>query len=87
MHFTQDSQLLITQCSYFITACILQFYFVTSHRSSQVMFLIDHNSHYSIYLSDETGIYFTLSLEDLVVDDSIHAIDLQVVSYINIMIT
>ena len=78
--------LLIPQYSYLINACILQFYFVTSHRSSQVMFMIDHDSHYSIYLSDETGIYFTLSLEDLVVDDSRRTIDLQIVSCINIVI-
>ena len=54
-----------------------------THRSSQVLFIIEHDSHYSLYLSDETGIYFTLSLEDIVVDDSKSAVDLQIVSYFN----
>ena len=51
-----------------------------THRSSQALFIVEHNTHYSLYLSDETGIYFTLSLEDIVVDDSKSAVDLQIVS-------
>ena len=54
-----------------------------TNRSSQALFIVEHDAHYSLYLSDETGIYFTLSLEDIVVDDSKSAVDLQIVSYFN----
>lgn len=58
---------------------------MTSHRSSQALVIIEHENHYSLYLSDETGIYFTLSLEDIVVkvnDIELQdfAVDLQIVS-------
>ena len=56
-----------------------------THRSSQAIFIIDHHTHYSLYLSDETGVYFTLSLEDIVVDNSKSAVDLQIVSYVLIV--
>ena len=58
---------------------------MTSHRSSQALVIIEHKNHYSLYLSDETGIYFTVSLEDIVVkvnDIELQdfTVDLQIVS-------
>ena len=47
---------------------MLQQYFITSHRSSQVLVIIEHENIYNLYLSDETGIYYSLSLEDIVVE-------------------
>ena len=46
---------------------MLQTFFVGSHRSSQSLIIIDHDTHYNLYLSDETGTNYTLSLEDLVI--------------------
>jgi len=42
------------------------------------MIIIDHENVYNLYLSDETGTYYSLSLEDLVVDGK--KIDLEIVS-------
>ena len=50
-----------------IAIITLQEYFVTSHRSSQALVIIEHENVYNLYLSDETGIYYSLSLEDIVV--------------------
>ena len=46
---------------------------------------MDHNTHFNLYLSDETGTYYSLSLQDLVVqiyDSSTgyFVIDLEIVS-------
>ena len=49
-----------------------------SFRSSQALVIIQHYTHFSLYLSDETGTYYSLSLEDLVVGNN--AIDLEIVS-------
>ena len=56
-----------------------------SHRSSQSVIIVEHDLLFNLYLSDETGTYYSLSLEDIVVD--IHDlvvsnfdIDLEVVS-------
>ena len=49
-----------------------------SSRSSQALVIIQHDTHFSLYLSDETGTYYSLSLEDLVVGNN--AIDLEIVS-------
>ena len=48
-----------------------------SYRSSQALVVIDHDSHHSLYLSDETGTYYTLSLEDIVRDNGLT--DLEIV--------
>ena len=37
-----------------------------SHRSSQALVIVEHAVHYSLYLSDETGTFYSLSLQDLV---------------------
>ena len=59
----------------------MQTYFVTSHRQSQSLIIVEHDYHFSLYLSDETGTYYTLSLEDITVEvyDNL-AIDLEIVS-------
>ena len=57
----------------------MQMYFVTSHRSSQSLIVIQHYSHYSLYLSEETGTYYTLSLVDIAVSNE-YEIDLAIVS-------
>ena len=44
----------------------LQGYLYGSHRSSQSLVIVRHDSGYNLYLSDVTGTYYTLSLEDLV---------------------
>ena len=49
----------------FYTYC-LQAYIYGSHRSSQSLVIVKHDSAYNLYLSDVTGTYYTLSLEDLV---------------------
>ena len=59
-----------------------------SHRSSQALVIIEHALHYSLYLSDETGTFYTLSLEDLV-RGSDGATDLEIVresTYIYILL-
>ena len=44
----------------------LQAYIYGSYRSAQSLVIVKHDSAYNLYLSDQTGIYYTLSLEDLV---------------------
>jgi len=56
----------------------LQDYFLGAHRSSQALVIVEHGNVYNLYLSDETGTYYSLSLEDLVVEDN--KIDLEIVS-------
>ena len=56
---------------------ILQFYFVGSYRPSQALIIIEHVTHYNLYLSDETGTYYSLSLQDLAVGEGI---DFEIVS-------
>ena len=63
----------------------IQSYFVGTHRGSQSLIIVDHNTHFNLYLSDETGTYYSLSLQDLVVqiyDSSTgyFVIDLEIVS-------
>ena len=63
----------------------IQSYFVGSHRGSQSLIIVDHNTHFNLYLSDETGTYYSLSLQDLVAqiyDSSTgyFVIDLEIVS-------
>lgn len=63
-------------------------YFVTSHRSSQALVIIEHENAYNLYLSDETGIYYSLSLEDIVVEVNDirlrdYTVDLRVIDSIN----
>ena len=63
----------------------MQSYYVGSHRGSQSLIIVDHDTHFNLYLSDETGTYYSLSLEDLVVQiydlsAGFFAIDLEIVS-------
>ena len=58
---------------------------MTSHRSSQALVIIEHENINNLYLSDETGIYYSLSLENLAVrvNDIQHkdySVDLVIVS-------
>ena len=52
-----------------------------SFRSSQALLIIQHDNHFSLYLSDETGTYYSLSLEDIVAQFG-SGIDLEIVSYL-----
>lgn len=57
-----------------------QSYYVTHINELQALVIVEHASgKYNLYLSDITGEYFSLSLEDLVVVDR-RTIDLEVVS-------
>lgn len=63
----------------------MQSYIVGSHRGSQSLLIVDHDTHFNLYLSDETGTYYSLSLEDLVVEiynpsAGFFAVDLEIVS-------
>lgn len=51
-----------------------------SYRSSQAIVIIEHAQRYSLYMSDETGVYYSLSLDNIVVDGDSGAIDLLLVS-------
>ena len=52
-----------------------------SYRPSQALIIIKHESHYNLYLSDETGTYYSLSLQDLAVGEGIDfEIDFEIVS-------
>ena len=48
-----------------------------SYRSSQSLLVVEHENVYNFYLSDKTGTYYTLSLEDLVAED--YKVDLTIV--------
>ena len=48
-----------------------------SYRPSQALIIIEHETHYNLYLSDETGTYYSLSLQDLAVGKGI---DFEIVS-------
>ena len=48
-----------------------------SYRPSQALIIIEHETHYNLYLSDETGTYYSLSLQDLAVGEGI---DFEIVS-------
>ena len=57
-----------------------QSYYVTHINELQALVIVEHASgKYNLYLSDITGEYFSLSLEDLVVVNR-RTIDLEVVS-------
>ena len=58
-----------------------QSYYVTHINELQALVIVEHASgKYNLYLSDITGEYFSLSLEDLVVVGNRRTIDLEVVS-------
>ena len=64
---------------------LIQSYIAGSFRGSQSLLIIEHDAHYSLYLSDETGTYYSLSLEDIVVQyynpvTGRNIVDLEVVS-------
>ena len=66
----------------------LQRHFVLSHRSSQLLLIVQNGSHYNLYTSDTTGIYYTLSLENvavLEVPDVGFYFDIEIVSNASIM--
>ena len=52
-----------------------------SYRSSQGLVIVEHLRQYNLYLSDETGVYYSLSLDNVVVDDFSGAIDIILVSW------
>ena len=58
-----------------------QSYYVTHINELQALVIVEHASgKYNLYLSDITGEYFSLSLEDLLVVGNRQTIDLEVVS-------
>ena len=67
------------KCKHYTCIGTLQRYFVASHRSSQALVIIEHENTYNLYLSDETGVYYSLSLENLAVKAT-SSVDLIVVS-------
>ena len=51
-----------------------------SYRSVQAIVVVEHNSGIdNVYLSDETGTYFTLSLDNVVLDPN-DGLDFELVS-------
>lgn len=50
---------------------------MSSHRQSQALVIVYHGSHFTLYLSDPTGTYYSLSLEDIAVTGD--GIDLETV--------
>lgn len=53
-------------------------YYVTHLEERQALVIVEHEGgFFNLYLSEETGVYYSLSLRDLVVD---YAIDLELVS-------
>ena len=73
-----------------VCICVYKFYLLQGYiggtfRGSQSLLIIEHDFHFSLYLSDETGTYYSLSLEDIVVQyynpvTGRIAIDLEIVS-------
>ena len=58
--------------------CLLQKYYVAHIDELQALVIVEHDSgQNNLYLSDEKGLYFSLSLPDLVVERT--GIDLEVV--------
>ncbi|XP_065899121.1 VPS10 domain-containing receptor SorCS1-like isoform X4 [Dysidea avara] len=58
-------------------------YIVGSYRSSQGLVIVEHTRQYDLYLSDETGVYYSLSLDNVVVDDIYGAIDILLIDSMN----
>jgi len=54
---------------------------VGSYRSSQGLVIVEHSRQYNLYLSDETGVYYSLSLDNIVIDNIRSAIDIVLVSW------
>ena len=80
----QDAQLLVSyKCQPFNVAQIPtpynhRNYIVTHLEEKQALVIVEHEGEfYNLYLSDETGVYFSLSLRDLVIAG---AIDLEQVN-------
>ena len=70
-------------CDTYAWFCCLQEYIVSHRRRQQAMVIVQHVSgQYNLYLSDLNGVYFSLSLPDIVVEISF-GIDLEVVRIIS----
>ena len=49
----------------------------------QALVIVEHtNGQFNLYLSDETGLYYSLSLPDIVYNNGV--IDLEIVSFFNL---
>ena len=56
---------------FLIVLIYLQYYiYYGQYRSSQSLLVVKHESMYNFYISDKTGTYYSLSLEDIVADDN-----------------
>ncbi len=59
-------------------------YLVTHINSLQALVIVEHtSSQFNLYLSDAAGVYFSLSLQDLVVDAASYSVDLEVIEGVN----
>jgi len=55
---------------------------VGSYRSAQAIVVVEHSSGIdNVYLSDDSGTYYTLSLDNVVLDPD-QGLDFELVSYI-----
>ena len=62
-------------------------YLVTHINNVQALVIVEHTGgFYNLYLSDEAGVYYSLSLRDLVVERNPFNIDLELVRLPYIMI-
>lgn len=64
-----------------LLCCDLQNYIVSHIDRLQAMVIVEHTTgQFNLYLSDATGVYFSLSLPDIVVEQD-SGIDLELVSW------
>jgi len=72
-------------CTHRVTATVLhriflsQNYYVFSYRSAQAVVIVEHSSGVNnLYMSDETGTFYSLSLDDVAINNGY--VDLELVS-------
>ena len=64
----------------FISTFLLQNYIVSHIDQQQAIVIVEHlSTQFNLYISDVTGVYFTLSLPDIVTESS--GIDLELVNH------
>lgn len=60
-----------------------QNYYVASLNAMQALVIVEHtNGQFNLYLSEETGLYYSLSLPNIVYNKGV--IDLEIVSFFSI---
>ena len=72
------------QVHYYRVPCLyplLSSYLVATINEAQALVIIEHEGDfYNLYLSDDSGIFYSLSLRDLVIEEDPLQIDLELVS-------